>query len=175
MGKKQKKPTNFKEEAKTKTEQNPLAEMKELLQRTQAQFENFRKQTDKRNEEIHKMAARNIVSQLLPIIDTFDLALKNTESHEEFVQGISLIHSQLLSMLKNNNVSQIESLHKLFNPNVHEALMKTESNEPENTVIEEFAKGYAMHEVIIRHAKVKLSAGTKNENKEEKNNTITEE
>jgi molecular chaperone GrpE len=175
MGKNKKKETQKAERvAPTQNiqEVNPLVEMKDLLQRTQAQFENFRKQTEKRNEDFHKMAARNIITKLLPIVDNFDLALKNTTNHEEFVQGVELIHTQLMSMLKNNNVEPIDALHKLFNPQMHEALMKTESNEQENIIIEEFAKGYTMHDVIIRHAKVKVSAGPK---KEEKNNTITEE
>ncbi len=160
-----------KKNSRKEVAQDPLGDMKELLQRTQAQFENFRKQTEKRNEEIHKMAARDIVSQLLPIIDTFELALKNTANHEEFVQGVGLIHSQLTTMLQDNGVIPINALHKLFNPQEHEALMKVASEEQENTIIEEFAKGYKLHDTIIRHAKVKVSAGTPvqedNTNKEE--------
>lgn len=182
MGKNRKKETKHEERVapvENTPEANPLVEMRDLLQRTQAQFENFRKQTEKRSEDLHKMAARNIITKLLPIVDNFDLALKNTTNSEEFVQGVQLIHTQLMSMLKNNNVEPIDALHKLFNPQMHEALMKTESKEQENIIIEEFAKGYTMHDVIIRHAKVKVSAGPKkevnDETTNEKNNTITEE
>jgi molecular chaperone GrpE len=156
---------------KHKVKEDPVAEMRELLQRTQAQFENFRKQTDKRTQETHKMAARDIITQLLPIIDTFELALNNTTNHKEFVQGIGLIHSQLISLLQDNDVDRIDALHKPFNPQEHEALMKIPSDEEENIVLEEFAHGYSMHGVVIRHAKVKVSSGNKNKEHEKDSET----
>jgi len=142
-----------------------LSEMTELLKRTQANFENYRKQSEKHNEEMRKMAAKDVIMQILPVIDNFELALKNVETGKnspDFVQGIELIYSQLAGMLKDNDVEQIETLGQSFNPHLHEALMKVESELPENKIVEEFQKGFTLNGKVIRHAKVKVSAGPEN-------------
>ena len=136
-----------------------LEELTELLKRTQANFENYRKQTEKRTSELHEMASKNVLVQLLPIIDNFDLALKNTGNQKQFIEGIKLIRVQLQELLKNNDVEVINTENKEFDPYFHEALMKVSSEEPENQIIEEFQPGYTLHDKVIRHAKVKVSAG----------------
>jgi molecular chaperone GrpE len=141
---------------------NKLLEMKDLLQRKQAELENYRKQVDKRFIEIRELANRDIILQLLPIIDNFELALKFDDGHtseKTFVEGVELIYSQFFSMLENNGVKMIEK--EEFNPYYHEALMKVESNLPENTIIEVLQKGFTLHNKVIRPARVKLSAGKK--------------
>jgi len=147
-------------------QKDPLAEMTELLKRTQANFENYRKQQEKRIEEIRAFAAKDVILQLLPIIDNFELALKNTKCEKnEFIQGIELIYSQLHSFLGNNNIQVIETKNKLFNPCYHEALMRAESELPVNTILEELQKGFTLHDKVIRHAKVTISTGKKEVNK----------
>ncbi len=152
-----------------------VEELTDLLQRTQANFENYRKQTQTYIEEIKKMAARDIVLQVLPVLDNFELALKAVPQDQEntdFVQGIKLINSQLLRVLQHNNILPIETLNKNFDPFYHEALMKVPSEAPANRIIEEFQRGYIMHGRVLRHAKVKISAGKKREEEnkmEEKN------
>ena len=137
-------------------------EIKELLQRTQANFENYRKQTDKRIEEIHQNAARNIIVELLPVLDNFELALQNAEANlEEFKKGVELIYAQFNTLLQDNHVTPITTDNKMFDPYYHEALMKVESDQPENRIIEEFQKGFMLHNTVIRAAKVKVSAGKK--------------
>ena len=80
----------------TQPQQDPLGEMRELLQRTQAHFENYRKQTEKRVEEMEQMAAKSIIEQFLPILDNLELALKNKGTQkDDFVQGVELIYAQL--------------------------------------------------------------------------------
>ncbi|MFH1396032.1 MAG: nucleotide exchange factor GrpE [archaeon] len=140
--------------------ENPLAEMRDLLQRTQANFENYRKQTEKRVEEFQELANKDLILQILPVLDNFELALKNTENKEEFIKGIELIYSQLFTMLKDNGIKTIEAKkEQQFDPYIHEALMKENSELPENAIIEEFQKGFMLNEKVIRHAKVKLSSG----------------
>ncbi|MBU0459871.1 MAG: nucleotide exchange factor GrpE [Nanoarchaeota archaeon] len=139
-------------------------ELKELLQRTQANFENYRKQQEKRITEIREMAAKDVILQILPIIDNFELALKNAETNtnpKDFLTGVELIYSQLHSLLENNNIKTIETKNKQFDPFYHEALLKVDSELPENTIVEELQKGFILHDKVIRHTKVKISAGKK--------------
>lgn len=137
-----------------------IKELTELLQRTQANFENYRKQTEKRSEENQQLAAKEIILSLLPILDNFELALKNLEksSPTDFRQGIKLIYSQLFSLLEEKGVKPIIT-EGLFDPYFHEALLKVHSDLPENVIIEEFQKGFILNGKVIRHAKVKVSAG----------------
>lgn len=176
-----------KEENKLK-EEDKISELTGLLQRVQADFENYRKQVERRAGELRETAAQELILQLLPIIDNFELALKegNKEHHqeqyqeqhqeqhqecqkqEELIQGLKLIYSRLVSLLKDNGVKEIETEGKPFDPYFHEALMKVESEQPENIIIEEFQKGFTLHGRVLRHAKVKVSAGKKEKGREEK-------
>jgi len=145
-------------EAQEEPQVNKEAELKDLLLRTQANFENYRKQTEKRIEDIRQMASRNIV------IDNFNLALQSADTnsnHEDFLKGVELIYAQLFEVLNNNGVSTIETKDQIFNPHFHEALMKANSDKPENTIVEEFSKGFMLSGKVIRHAKVKVSSGKK--------------
>lgn len=137
-------------------------ELTDLLQRTHANFENYRKQMQAHIEDIRKMAAKEVILQLLPIVDNFALALKSVPAHErkkDFVHGMELIHSQLMQLLQNNNVTTMETTGKDFDPYYHEALMKVPSEVPANKIMEEFQKGFLMQGKVLRHAKVKISAG----------------
>jgi molecular chaperone GrpE (heat shock protein) len=144
-----------------KSLQEELLEMKDLLMRTQANFENYRKQSERRILEFQKFASKNLLIQLFPIVDHLELALKNTENKGDFIDGVKLIFSQLKTVFDDNNVTTIDSLGKTFDPNLHEALMKVPSSEDENTIIEVFQEGYLIDNAVIRHAKVKVSAGNK--------------
>ncbi|MDP3733930.1 MAG: nucleotide exchange factor GrpE [Nanoarchaeota archaeon] len=157
----------------TALDHQKIAELTELLQRTQANFENFRKQTEKRVQEMQLIAAKGVITQLLPIIDNFELALKSIENKDqgllqEFVAGIELIYGQCNSLLDKNQVKRIETQGKSFDPYVHEALLKVESDLPENTIIEELKRGFTMHGQVVRHAQVKISSGKKESKKETK-------
>lgn len=153
MADKEEQTTEPKPEAKTE-----LQELTELLQRVQANFENYRKQSEKRFEEYQLFANKDLLLQLLEIIDNFELALKNSKtcSKEDFIKGMELVYSQLNGILESNGVKAIKA--EKFDPYLHEALMKEKSDKPENTVLEEFQKGYTLHGKVIRHAKIKLSS-----------------
>ncbi|MBS3139535.1 nucleotide exchange factor GrpE [Candidatus Woesearchaeota archaeon] len=159
--------TNYQEstvKAEVKKEELSALELKELLQRTQANFENYRKQAEKRIMEIKEMASRNIILQLLPVLDHFELAFKNNDHlGKAFQEGIELIYVQLNTLLENHEVKAIECLDQKFDPYLHEALLKVESEQPEGMILEEFQKGFTLHGEVIRHAKVKISSGKKTE------------
>jgi molecular chaperone GrpE len=141
---------------------NPAQELKDLLLRTQANFENYRKQTEKRLAEMEQMASQRIILELLPVIDNFNLALKNADTNsnpQDFLKGIELIYAQFDGLLSEQGVKIIETNNKKFDPFFHEALMKVESDKDENIIIEEFQRGYLLHDKVVRHSKVKVSAG----------------
>ena len=157
-----------------------VEELTDLLQRTHANFENYRKQMQLQIEDIKKMTARDIILQILPVLDNFELALKNMPDevgngkNKDFVQGMELIYAQLLELTQNNNVVAIETKDKDFDPYYHEALMKVPSEVPENKIMEEFQKGYMLHGKVLRHAKVKISAGPSGNTDPKDNRTKTE-
>ena len=156
---------------KKQSKVDQLAEMKDLLQRTQANFENFRKQTDKRIDDIRAMASRDIITRILPVVDNFALALrsvKKSAGNSDFIAGVEMIYSQMNSILKDSGVEEIKTEDERFNPSFHEALMKVDSNLPEGTIVEEFQKGFKMGDRVIRHARVKVSSGKKENNNEKK-------
>ena len=155
---------NMTEKTKKKKKTAEFMEVKELLIRTQASFDNYRKQTEKRIKEMQGMASKNVVVELLPVLDNFSLALRNADTntnHSDFIKGIELIYSQLNTLLQNQGVEPVETINQQFDPYFHEALMKVPSEKAENIIVEEFQRGFTLHGKVIRHAKVKVSAGKK--------------
>lgn len=145
---------------KTRKEQQ-IKDLTETLQRLQAEFENYKKQVEKRTPEMEKMAAKKIISELLPVLDSFELALKNKDNPKDCVDGIELVYSQLFSILEKQGLKPIQAVGEKFDPYKHEALLKEESEEEEDMVIDEMQKGYSLNSQVIRFSKVKLSKGTK--------------
>ncbi len=158
-------PTTEKVEQEREQLPDPLAEMTDLVKRTHANFENYRKQSEKRMEELQQMAAKQLIVELLPIIDNFEMALKNTmhRQQEDFIKGIELIYAQLMGVLEQQGVTAMNTERQQFDLYYHEALLKVPSEKPENTILEEFQKGFLLYGQVIRHAKVKVSAGRKTE------------
>lgn len=151
-----------KPEEKKKHGKNPEeAELKETLQRVQAEFENYKKRVEKEREEFAKTACSGVIKRILPIIDNFEVALKNNPSGDEFVKGIEMIYAQLFSELESEGLKPIDAEGKMFDPYLHEALMQQESPEPDGTIIEVFQKGYTLNGNVIRHSKVKVSKRAK--------------
>src|SRR3989338_7250834 len=100
---------------------DPLMEMTDLLKRTQANFENYRKQMEKRVADIKEIAAKDMILQLLPIIDNFELALKNIPHDQttDFTKGVELIHAQMSELLVNNGVQVMDCVGEKFDPHKH--------------------------------------------------------
>jgi len=133
------------------------AELKETLQRVQAEFENYRKRVEKEKEEFAKIASSGIIKRILPILDNFEVALKNKPSGEDFAKGIEMIYAQLFTELETAGLKGLDAEGKMFDPYLHEALMQQESDKEDGTVIEVFQKGYTLNGQVIRHSKVKVS------------------
>ncbi|MBS3122899.1 nucleotide exchange factor GrpE [Candidatus Woesearchaeota archaeon] len=137
-------------------EQN-ITELTELLQRLQAEFENYKKRVDKEKQEFCKLANAEFVSKLLPILDSFGLALKNKDQEEDFVKGVELIYSQLFDVLEKQGLRPIQALGRKFDPYSHEALLQQESDKEDNIVLEELQTGYMFNNRLVRTSKVKIS------------------
>lgn len=132
-------------------------EVTALLQRVQADFENYKKRSKKDYELITKNANSKLIASLLPILDSFQLALKNTGNHETFVKGVELIYSQLYSAFEQQGLRKIEAVGKKFDPYKHEVLLQEKSDMEEDTVLEELQAGYMLGEAVLRYSKVKVA------------------
>jgi molecular chaperone GrpE len=142
--------------------QQLLAEYEDLLKRKQAEFENYRKRAQKEAQEFKKYANVEIILDILNTIDDFERAIESTKSSRDFdalLEGIQLVEKQLKGVLENKyGVKMIEAVGKEFDPMVHEAMMMEESEQYDaDTVVEDFQKGYVMHDRIIRPSKVKVA------------------
>jgi len=133
-----------------------IIELTESLQRLQAEFENFKKRTDKEKQDFCKYAEKELMIELLPVLDNFELALKNTKDNSEFIKGVELIYVQLVSGLEKKGLKIIETQGK-FDPHKHEVLLQEESDKDSGEILEELQKGYRLNETILRTAKVKVS------------------
>ncbi len=148
-----------KQASKKEKKVDDLNELLMTLQRVQADFENYKKRVEKEKEQFAKCASSEIIKQMLPVLDNFDAALKNVSNAEEFIEGVRMIRSQMLSVFENSGLKPIDAEGKKFNPYVHEALMQAESDKGDGIILEEFQKGYMLGEVVLRHSKVKVSMG----------------
>ncbi|MDD5541582.1 MAG: nucleotide exchange factor GrpE [Acidobacteriia bacterium] len=140
------------------TEEN--ADLRDRLLRKQAEFENFRKRNDRERQEFARFANFEMVRDLLPVLDGFELALQveSSEALEGFKRGMELVYKKLLEGLKKTGLSPIESLGHKFDPNFHQAVAHEERDDVEDhTVVEEFQRGYLFHGRLMRAAMVKVA------------------
>ncbi len=132
-------------------------ELTMLLKKIQADFENYKKRVEKEKKEFTQFASQELVKNILPLLDSFQLALANDKDNEEFKKGVELIYSQLWQILEAEGLEPIEALGKQFDPFLHEALMQEASDKPEGIVLEELQRGYMLKDNVIRPAKVKIA------------------
>lgn len=159
-----------KETKKEDDKDEKIAELTETLQRLQAEFENYKKYVEKSKADFIGYAKAAIIEELLPILDSFELALRNTTDKEKFVKGVELIYSQLYSMLEKEGLKKIDTEGK-FNHNMHEVLLKEESDKEEDTILEELQKGYVLGGKVLRYSKVKVSKKKSANGDKQKNTT----
>ena len=131
-------------------------ELVDNLKRLQAEFDNYKKRINKQSNEVEYFVLKDFITELLPILDSFEVALKNNKNDEEFRKGVELIFAKLHNYLEKLGVKEIEAKGS-FNPNFHEALLVEKSNRPDGTILEELQKGYTLNNRVIRTAKVKIS------------------
>ncbi len=156
---------------------------RELLLRTAAEVENTKRRIENDAKKQLKFANKNIIEGIIPVLDSLEAAINSidgkvdTEEHNpdmaNFSEGVELVHKQLLDVLKSHGLTPIDFATGSFDPNKHEAVFATESDEvPEGNIIEEFRRGYLLHEQVIRAAQVVVSKGKK---KGEPSDEVTEE
>ncbi len=138
-----------------------IEELQDRVKRQMAEFDNFRKRTEKEKSTMFEMGASDIIKKLLPIVDNFDRGFKSVTDEEletPFAKGMDMVHKQLLKMLEDADVKPIEALGGEFNPDYHNAVMHVEDDSVgENIVVEEFEKGYTYRDQVIRHSMVKVA------------------
>ncbi len=144
-------------------------QFREMLQRCQADFMNYKRRTDEEREELYKYSNSRLILKLLPVLDDFHLALEHTaeaEAEASWLEGIMLIHRKLTSMLESEQVARIDAEGREFDPLEHEAMAYQDSNKHQDGHILSVAReGYKLHGRVIRPALVILarSAGTERE------------
>jgi molecular chaperone GrpE len=140
------------------------SELLDLLQHTQANFENFKKQNDEHFKSAIKFANKRLLTELLPTLDSFEMALRGSDNAtgelKNFLVGMKMVLDQFVKTLASNKVHKIAQL-KTFDPKLHEAMEKLVSEKPEDTILEVVQSGYMIGDKVIRAARVKVSSGNK--------------
>jgi molecular chaperone GrpE len=138
-----------------------IADLRDQVKRQMAEFDNFRKRTDKEKSAMFEMGASDVIKKLLPVVDNFERGFKSLTDDEKetpFAKGMDMVYKQTLKMLDELNVKPIEAVGQEFNPELHNAVMHVEDESAgENIIIEEFEKGYTYRETVIRHSMVKVA------------------
>ena len=138
-----------------------IEELTDRLTRQMAEFDNFRKRTEREKSQMYEIGAKDIIEKILPVIDNFErgLAAVPEESKEDpFVEGMEKIYKQIMTTLEGVGVKPIEAVGQEFNPDFHNAVMHVEDEEAgENIITEEFQKGYMYHDSVVRHSMVKVA------------------
>ncbi|MCI9079664.1 MAG: nucleotide exchange factor GrpE [Lachnospiraceae bacterium] len=137
-----------------------LAELEDKRVRQLAEFDNFRKRSEKEKSQMFETGAKTVVEKILPVIDNFERGLAGVPAEEKeapFVQGVELVYKQLVTALDELGVKPIDAVGKEFDPNLHNAVMAVDDDSLESgTVAEEMQKGYMYNESVVRHSMVKV-------------------
>ena len=147
----------FGKKKKDKLEQQ-IEELTDRLKRSMAEFDNFRKRTEKEKASMYIIGAKDIVEKILPVVDNFERGLAQAPEEDAFADGMKMIYKQLTTALDEMGVKPIEAVGKDFDPNLHNAVMHVEDDTVgENIVVEEFQKGYTYKDFVVRHSMVKVA------------------
>lgn len=134
------------------------ADLHDRFVRRQAEFENFRRRVDREQSEFRQYAASESVNALLPVLDDFERGLKQESADKEYVRGMELIYQRLLDTLKKLGLEPIDSKGAIFDPHIHQAIDRAETEEAEDqTILEEYQRGYNFKGRLLRPAMVKVA------------------
>lgn len=135
-----------------------IDELTDRLQRQMAEFENFRKRTEKEKAAMFDMGAADVIEKILPVVDNFERGLAGADASDPFVEGMNKVYKQMETILADLGVTAIEAEGKEFNPNLHNAVMHEENPEVgENIITQELQKGYKYKDTVVRHSMVKVA------------------
>lgn len=148
-----------KKEKKDKKDQE-IEELTDKYKRTLAEFDNFRKRTEKEKSQMYEIGAKDVIEKILPVLDNFERGFASISEEEKatpFAEGMEKIYKQFVKTLEDIGVTPIEAVGKEFNPDFHNAVMRGEDEElGENIISEEFQKGYLYRDSVVRHSMVKV-------------------
>jgi molecular chaperone GrpE len=156
----EKKKSLFGKEKKEKRDklQDKVDELEDRVKRQMAEFENFRKRSDKEKTAMFETGAKSVVEKILPVVDNFErglAGLSEEEKKEPFAEGMNMVYKQLITELEKLEVKPIEAVGCEFNPELHNAVMQVESDEYESGIIaQELQKGYTYRDSVVRHSMV---------------------
>mgnify|MGYP000840291987 CR=1 FL=1 len=138
-----------------------IEELNDRITRQMAEFDNFRKRSEKEKSQMYEIGAKDIIEKILPVVDNFERGLDSIPEEEKgspFAEGMEKIYKQLMTTLDSLGVKPIKAVGQEFNPDFHNAVMHVEDEEfGENVVAEEFQKGYMYRESVVRHSMVKVA------------------
>lgn len=147
-----------KQDKKTDAYKEQIEQLEDRVKRQMAEFENFRKRTDREKQAMFETGAKSIIEKILPVVDNFERGLATVSEDKKddpFVGGMNLVYKQLLTELDNMGVKPIEAVGCEFDPNLHNAVMQTESDEYESGIVaQELLKGYTYRDTVVRHSMV---------------------
>lgn len=150
-------PEEIPEVSEIDEKEKQIGELSDRLLRTQAEFENYRRRTQKEKEELASYTKAILFGQLLPILDNFERALASSEG-DSFKQGVEMIHRQFAETLEKQGLAKIDTQDQIFDPQYHEAVMRESAEDvPEGMILQELQPGYKLGDQVIRPAMVKVS------------------
>ncbi|MBR4169332.1 MAG: nucleotide exchange factor GrpE [Lachnospiraceae bacterium] len=148
-----------KKEKKDKKDEQ-IAELQDRVKRQLAEFENFRNRTEKEKSSMYEMGVKSVIEKILPVIDNFERGLASIPEEEQdsaVATGMQMIYKQLMTELENIGIKPIEAVGTEFDPNFHNAVMQTESDEYDSGIVaQELQKGYTYHDTVVRHSMVSV-------------------
>lgn len=135
-----------------------IEDLTDRLKRNMAEFDNFRKRTEKEKSSMYVIGAKDIIEKILPVVDNFERGLAQATEGDPFAEGMEKIYKQLTTTLESLGVEPIEAVDKEFNPDLHNAVMHVEDESVgDNIVVEELQKGYTYKGFVVRHSMVKVA------------------
>ena len=157
----EKKKKLFERKPKVDPRDEKIAELTDRVTRQMAEFDNFRKRTEKEKAAMYEIGAKAIVEKLLPVVDNFERGFSTVAEEDKddaFVKGMEMVYKQMMTMLESVDVKPIEAVGKEFNPDLHNAVMHVEDETVgENIVVDEFQKGYTYRDSVVRYSMVKVA------------------
>lgn len=151
-----------KQDKKEDAYKEKIDQLEDRVKRQMAEFENFRKRTDREKQAMFETGAKSVIEKMLPVVDNFERGLATVpeeQKEDPFVDGMNRVYKQLLTELENIGVKPIEAVGCEFDPNLHNAVMQVESEEYESGVVaQELQKGYTYHDTVVRHSMVAVTS-----------------
>ena len=149
------------EEPKKDKKDEQIADLTDKLTRQMAEFDNFRKRTEKEKSAMYEVGAKDVIEKILPVVDNFERGFQGVSEEEKdhpFIQGMDKVYKQMMTVLEGLGVKPIEAVGQEFNPDFHNAVMHVEDEDAgENVVVEEFLKGYTYRDNVVRYSMVKVA------------------